>query len=92
MVVFLLPIGINSLHDFMNHEHSVCTSKIEKHLHEKDIDCQLHLLKQGDSFFASHIIKNNIKEVSSSIIFTKYNYLKNHFQLSFSLRGPPQIV
>ena len=92
MVIFLLPIGVNSLHDFMNHEHSVCTSKIEKHIHEKDLDCSLHLLKQNDSFLTS----NNFKILTNTIISDNnsltYNFLKNHHQLSFSLRGPPQNI
>ncbi|MFK8060623.1 MAG: hypothetical protein AB8B78_11090 [Polaribacter sp.] len=89
MVVFLLPIAINSLHDFLNHEHTVCDSKIEKHVHEKDLDCTLHLLKQNDSFLDYYQTKNKITEISSSVIFAQYNFLKNHYKLSFSLRGPP---
>ena len=92
MVIFLLPIGINSLHDFLNHEHSVCSSKIEKHIHEKDINCKLHLLKQNDSFLTSSAIENKVIEINSSVIFSNYNYLKNHYQLSFSLRGPPSKI
>ncbi|PWG04776.1 hypothetical protein DIS07_09890 [Polaribacter aquimarinus] len=92
MIVFLIPIGIDTLHHFLNHEHSVCNSKIEKHIHEKDIDCKLHLLKQSDSFLALNIIDSNVIEINSSVIFTNYNYLKNHYQLPFSLRGPPSKI
>jgi hypothetical protein len=74
----------------MNHEHAVCNSKTVKHIHEKDVDCELHLLKQSSSFLA----ENNFEFLINTII-TKnnsiaYTYLKNHTQLSFSLRGPPQ--
>lgn len=92
MLIFLVPIGINSLHDFLNHEHGVCSSKIESHIHEKDVDCQLHLLKQGDSFLAVNLIEQKIAEEHTSIVFEKYHYLKNHYQLSFALRGPPLTI
>jgi hypothetical protein len=83
---------INSIHDFLNHEHLVCNSKIEKHVHEKDIDCKLHLLKKNDSFLTSITTEKKLIEFHSSITFTKYHYLKNHYQLSFSQRGPPSII
>ncbi|ARV05741.1 hypothetical protein BTO04_03070 [Polaribacter sp. SA4-10] len=91
MVIFLLPIAINSVHDFLNHEHAVCNSKIEQHIHEKDIDCNLHLIKQSDYFIATtdyNIITNFIISNNSS----QYSFLKNHYQLSFYLRGPPLYV
>lgn len=76
----------------MNHEHTVCSSKIEKHIHEKDLDCKLHLIKQSDSFLAVNyhpILKETIITKNNSL---KYNFLKNHLPLSFSLRGPPSLV
>ena len=90
LLIFLLPLAINSLHDLMNHEHAVCNSKTVKHIHEKDVDCELHLLKQSNSFLAENnfeILINTIITKNNSIYYT---YLKNHSQLSFSLRGPPQ--
>ena len=76
----------------MNHEHLYCNSKIEKHIHEKEVDCTLHLFKKNDSFLVSNSTKNIITEIISSAVFVKYNFLKNHYQLSFSSRGPPSLV
>lgn len=76
----------------MNHEHAVCNSKIEQHLHEKDVDCNLHLFKESTSFLADidfEILTNTIITKNNSI---SYTFLKNYSQLSFSLRGPPQTV
>lgn len=90
LLIFILPLAINSLHDLMNHEHTVCSSKVEQHIHEKDIDCSLHLIKQSESLLAVNelkIIKKTIIRDNNSL---KYNFLKNHIKLSFSLRGPPQ--
>ena len=92
MLIFLLPISINSIHGFLNHEHSICSSKVIKHIHEKDSDCDLHLLKQSNSFLALNNFKTQIFTFISENNSTNYTYLKNHPQLSFSLRGPPQVI
>lgn len=76
----------------MNHEHSYCDSKTEKHIHEKETDCKLHLFKIKDSFLYSNLTNNKTTEIISSAVFVKYNFLKNHYQLSFSSRGPPFLV
>jgi len=91
LVIFLLPMAIDSVHDFLNHEHTICNSKIETHIHEKNLDCKLHLIKQSDSFLTTthyNIITNII--ISSNAL--QYSFLKNHYQLSFNLRGPPLYV
>ena len=92
MVLFLLPLAINTVHDFLNHEHGVCTSKIEQHIHQKDIDCTLHLIKQSNSFLALNEFKIITKTIISNNYSLQYSFLKNHYQLSFSLRGPPLCV
>lgn len=76
----------------MNHEHTVCSSKVENHAHEKNQDCSLHLLKQPNTFLATHTYKIVKKTHQQSIIYADYFYLKNHLQLSFSLRGPPSKI
>jgi hypothetical protein len=81
-----------SLHAFSNHEHVVCFSKVETHLHQKDLDCDLHLLKQNDSFLEKQDFKPRALTFITEKKASKYNFLKNHRQLSFSLRGPPFII
>jgi menaquinone-dependent protoporphyrinogen IX oxidase len=92
LLIFLLPIAILSIHALGDHKHTVCISKVENHVHEKDVDCNLHLLKQNDSFLPKNIdqlvIDTNIYTPSN----LHYNFLKNHYKLSFSVRGPPVLV
>ncbi|WP_435415192.1 hypothetical protein [Polaribacter aestuariivivens] len=92
MVTFLLPTAIDSFHDYLNHEHKTCISKTEAHIHKKDIDCNLHLLKQSDTFLASQDFKLLVNNVNLDTNYLHYNFLKNHNQLSFSLRGPPSKI
>ena len=79
-------MAIDSVHDFLNHEHTICSSKIEKHLHEKDLDCKLHLMKKGDSFLTTA----HYKIITNIIIYNnnlQYSFLKNHYQIIFLSKG-----
>ena len=89
MVIFLLPLAINSMHDLLNHEHTVCSSKVVKHVHEKEVDCKLHLLKQNDVFLGENTLQPVLNTFVKNNNCAKYNFLQNYQQLSFSLRGPP---
>ncbi len=91
MVIFLLPIAIDIVHDFLNHEHTICSSKTEKHIHKKDIDCDVHLIKKGD-FLITTTHYNIITSIIISNNSLQYSFLKNHYQLLFYLRGPPRYV
>ncbi|QOD61172.1 hypothetical protein H9I45_01630 [Polaribacter haliotis] len=52
----MLPVTIEVLHDLEEHEHTVCTSIGEQHLHKQDLDCdQFH--KQL-TVFSSEIASN----------------------------------
>ena len=53
LVVFFLPIFVYALHSFSNHKHEICHSKLETHIHAKDLDCHLHLLKQNNAYLSS---------------------------------------
>lgn len=91
LFVLIVPLSIQILHVLENHEHGVCTSKVEKHVHKKDFDCKIDLLiRQHHYFLQSNQFQLDFKtRISTTISSLQYNFLKNHYQLSFSLRGPP---
>jgi len=91
-VLFITPLIVLSLHAFSNHEHGVCFSKVETHLHQKDADCSLDLIKQNDTFFSQYTFEESKTFTFNVAPASKYQFLKNHYKLSFSLRGPPQII
>lgn len=39
--MLFLPATIQLVHVFEQHEHIVCTSDIEQHIHERDLECAL---------------------------------------------------
>ena len=92
MVIFLLPLAINSAHDLLNHKHTVCSSKVVKHVHEKDFDCNLNLLKQSTPYLALSSYTIQTQAIVKTNNSTPYNFLQNYQQLSFSLRGPPVYI
>lgn len=73
----------------MNHKHAVCTSKIVKHVHQKDINCNLHLIKQSHVYLNTNYEEIPTNTENSDEYSIQYYFLKNHSQLSFLLRGPP---
>jgi hypothetical protein len=81
-----------SLHAFSDHEHTVCHSKVEKHIHKKDFDCKLDVLRQHTSILAINNFNLGLNVTIHTTPNLQYNFLKNHFQLSFSLRGPPVYI
>lgn len=92
MIFFLSPIIILSLHSFSNHEHAICISEVETHVHEKDSDCNLHLSKLPNTFLEKQDFHQRILASISEKTILQYNFLKNHHSLTFSLRGPPASV
>lgn len=92
LAVFLLPLTVLAFHSLTNHKHEICFSKTEQHIHDKDLDCTLHLYKQNHSFLSELNAFVTFKTKANAVIKLKNSFLKNHQQLSFSLRGPPSTV
>ncbi len=92
LVVFFIPITVLAFHSLTNHKHEICFSKTEQHIHDKDLDCNLHIYKQSHSFLADFTYQFSITNDINSVKNLKNSFLKNHQQLSFSLRGPPLSV
>lgn len=95
VVTLLIPTATKFAHVFTHHKHKhdVCKGEKKSHLHETDIDCEFYKFKLNNYFLFS-LKPNSFISVSTiyEIPCLSYNYLNNHRQLSFSLRGPPSLV
>lgn len=92
LVIFFLPISILALHSLTNHNHEICFSKTEQHIHDKDLECTLHIYHQSYAvLFDSYQSSTHKVDADAQLKLTQ-NFLKSHQQLSFSLRGPPLSV
>ncbi len=86
----MLPASIEILHDLENHEHTVCTSFGEQHIHKKDINCdefhkQLTVFSQeiGSSYdvIPQHFYKTSFVDKPQKSL--------DVYQLKQPPRGPP---
>ena len=72
----LLPLAIQVAHAFENHEHTVCKSITEKHIHEKDFECSdLH----------------QILETYSTGISANYAVIPTHYYIENFNEQPQQV-
>ena len=91
--VLFIPSIIQVVHAYENHEHTVCKSINDQHIHEKEVDCsQLHVLLNTNYYFTSET--ENIKRtffINKS--FTAYFVKGTQFYYSKkSSRAPPIVV
>ena len=93
MLAFLLPSAVKFAHIFEYHEHEICHNEFEAHLHTLDVDCDFYKFKLNTNYhFVFEYFELPFEETFFKINSTSYNFLNNHLQLSFSLRGPPVLV
>lgn len=90
--LILLPTIVPFLHLLEDHEQNTCIVKIT-HIHEKEIDCSIcdfHLNKNYYSHISTIDLEstNYVEKQKSEL----YSFTYYHQQLSFSLRGPPELL
>ena len=85
----MLPASIQLVHVFEQHEHTICTSKVENHIHENDFECELcHLQAKTFAILTTEIFSLSENKINFKKA-TNYQFLFKYQQLSYSLRGPP---
>ena len=93
LLAILTPSVVKMLHLFENHQHEVCLGEQKVHFHNLDLDCEFYKFKLNNTFTFSF---NNVKIILFSNIIkpirSQYNFTSDYQRLSFSLRGPPQLV
>lgn len=92
VTVLLVPSFVKLAHAYENHKHEICKTPQKSHYHELDLDCEFYKFKKVNQY---HL--NNFKEFEFFVVDYKpatisfYKHLISHRQLSFSLRGPPEV-
>ena len=88
-ILLFLPASIQLVHSFEVHEEIFCTSEVENHFHQKDLKCELcHLQAKSNALLPKEFLLFSSNETTINNN-KNYQFLLNHQQLSFSLRGPP---
>ena len=93
VVILLFPIGLQLIHALENHEHIVCSSKTDHHIHNQTLDCSVNHV-QLDNSTLFHTLNFEVIAPSISNKLPLYYLSKNYnTQLYYtSTRGPPFIV
>ena len=89
-ITLVLPLFVKLNHLFEDHKHEVCKTPFTNHFHEYEIDCEFYEFTLNTNFYSEldsfEIIK--APEINNSIN-SRYHFISDYQQLSFSLRGPP---
>ncbi|WGD34615.1 hypothetical protein [Olleya sp. YS] len=93
LLAVLFPSAVKFAHVLEQHEHEVCIDNSTTHMHEVDFDCEFYKFKLTTQYYSllesdDLILEDNYSKICN----TSYNFRYNHQQLSYSLRGPPQLV
>lgn len=90
---FLLPIGIEFTHSFEKHEHIICNSIDNQHIHNQEIDCSFCHFHHN---FSSTIVEYNFKLNRATIIDEKpLSSVQQNYKVFLyfnSSRGPPYFI
>ncbi len=93
LLALLFPFALELDHVFQNHQHSACNSKINKHFHEDEVDCQFYNYKNNPVRYASLLeFKEPQKKVLLNLVESYQSYFFQENFSSFYLRGPPSCV
>ena len=93
LFALLLPTAIQVAHAFEEHEHVVCISNTDKHLHELENDCgdlHLQLTVFYYDFSNPNSLFNEVVYAKNSI--RKSQQLNANYSSNKSPRGPPIVI
>ena len=89
----MIPTSIEILHDLENHEHNVCTSISEHHLHKQHLDCaEFH--KQLTIFSIDFTSNFDVipTHFYTTIFIDKPQIIKEVYHSNKYSRGPPNFT
>lgn len=91
-VLILLPTIVPFLHLLEEHKQSTCYIETS-HIHEQEIDCSICDFKLNQNYQLS-IQEFQLKSIyfQKKIIIKQYSFNYYHQHLSYSLRGPPELL
>lgn len=93
LFVLIAPTSIEILHDLENHEHIICTSLSDQHIHKKSLDCdEFHKHITFFSFDFSSKLDVIPKHFYSLVFIEQPQIDKEIYQSIKTTRGPPDFT
>lgn len=91
-LIMFLPTIVQFVHVFEKHEQVDC-NEVTTHIHEHKLECTTCDFNLNPTYYHA-IFQFEIKKINIDKIqyFNFYNFKYYHQQLSFSLRGPPELL
>jgi menaquinone-dependent protoporphyrinogen IX oxidase len=89
MLSLVSPMALQAVHAMVGHTHVTCTDA-STHMHEKDIDCDIHLYQFSSYDFTSFdaiLINTSIYVDNASVLSNQH--LISTTRYAHHLRGPP---
>lgn len=91
--VLLLPTLLKFEHVFEHHTHDVCKNPQTLHFHEGSFNCDLCDFQLTQTYYIDYLNYDIVEPSKVKKTFRElYNFKYYHQHLSFSLRGPPQLL
>ena len=92
IIIMLFPSAFQFAHAFENHEKNYCHENTI-HIHEHELDCSICDFNLNPTYNqALHYFQVKKISFNKKINFEFYNFKYYHQQLSYSLRGPPELL
>ncbi len=92
IIIMLFPTVFQFFHVFENHKQNYCHENTI-HIHEHKLDCSICDFNLNPTYNqALHYFQVKKISFNKKINFEFYNFKYYHQQLSYSLRGPPELL
>ena len=92
LLVFILPLSIQTIHAFDGHSHEVCMD-FSTHMHETPMDCEIDNFQFNSFDYSVYEIDLSNTETRVAHLTQGYSYLTFHITFpSNQLRAPPAVI
>ena len=92
IIIMLFPSAFQFAHAFEDHEQSKC-AETTTHIHELEVECSVCDFKLNKNYYLlKQDFQVKVLPIQKKINKELYNFKYYHQQLSYSLRGPPELL
>ena len=92
IIIMLFPSAFQFTHVFEEHEQTDC-NEITIHIHEHELECSTCDFNLNQNFYPSkQDFQFKVLPIQKKVNKELYNFKYSHQHLSYSLRGPPELL
>ncbi len=92
IIIMLLPTIIQFTHVFEEHEQTDC-NVVTTHIHKHELECSTCDFNLNQNYYSSNQdYQDTFITYQKKVCYKLYNFKYYHQHLSYSLRGPPELL